>query len=99
MGLGSRGKNFYFPEYDDGNPFNNNGKAQRQDGQHNRRLFAKLQGRNWLIEAGHARRNKNVPTAPYGADFNTRTNYIDATTFVAGQYHTDINDNLKLSLL
>ncbi|MCB1984616.1 MAG: TonB-dependent receptor plug domain-containing protein, partial [Nitrosomonas sp.] len=55
-GLASRGQNFYFPEFDNGDPLNNNGIAHRQDGQNNQRFFAKLQGRNWLFEAGHSRR-------------------------------------------
>ena len=98
-GLTSRGQNFYFPEFDNGDPLNNNGIARRQDGQNNQRFFAKLQGRNWLFEAGHSRRHKDIPTAPYGADFNTHYFYTDTNKFVAGQYHIDLSDHLKLSLL
>jgi len=98
-GLKSRGQNFYFPEFDNGVPQNNGGVAHRQDGQNNQRLFAKLQGSNWLVEAGYGRRYKNIPTAPYAADFNTRYSYEDATKFIAGQYHTDISNHLKLSIL
>lgn len=98
-GLKSHGQNFYFSEFDDGNPANNNGIARHQDGQDNQRLFAKLQGNNWLIEAGYGRRHKNVPTAPYASDFNSRYFYNDATKFFAGQYHTDLSERIKLSLL
>lgn len=98
-GLKSNGQNFYFSEYDDGNPAHNSGIARNQDGQDNQRLFAKLQGTNWLIEAGYGRRHKNVPTAPYASDFNSRYFYDDATKFVAGQYHTDLSERVKLSLL
>jgi len=98
-GLHSRGQNFYFPEFDTGELQNNNGIAHRQDGQNNQRLFTKLQGRNWLVEAGYGRRHKNVPTAPYAVDFNTRYSHEDTTKFIAGQYHTDISNHLKLSLL
>ncbi|UJP05729.1 MAG: TonB-dependent receptor [Nitrosomonas sp.] len=98
-GLKSNGQNFYFPPFDDGNPVHQGGNARHLDEQDNQRLFGKLQGNNWLIEAGFGRRHKEVPTAPYTADFNSRYFYNDATKFIAGQYHTDLSDRIKLSLL
>lgn len=97
-GLKSSGQNFYFPGFDDGNPAHNSGIARHQDGQDNQRLFAKIQGNQWLIEAGYGRRHKNIPTAPYASDFNRHYFYTDTSKFITGQYHTDLSQHLKLSL-
>lgn len=97
-GFGSDGQNFHFPEFDDGNPANNNGNSRNQDRQHNHRLFGKIQGDHWRIETGYSDRNKHIPTAPYGSDFNVTQTYEDTSKFFSGQYHVNLSDDLKFSL-
>lgn len=97
-GLNSKGQNFYFPEFDNGDPTHNNGLAQSLDGQNNLRLFAKVQGDFWSIETGYGKRHKDVPAAPYASDFNSPYSYEDTTKFISGQYHTNLSNHLKLSL-
>lgn len=97
-GLDSKGQNLYFPEFNDGDPTHNNGIAHQQDSQYNQRLFAKMSKSNWSIETGYSKRHKNIPTAPYAADFNSQYFYDDTNKFLSGQYHTDISEKLKLSL-
>ncbi|MDP3743360.1 MAG: TonB-dependent receptor [Methylotenera sp.] len=97
-GFNSEGQNLYFPEFNDGNPANNNGIARNQDAQRNQRLFAKIQGNAWSVETGYGQRRKDLPNAPYGADFNNQYFYDDASKFISGQYHIDLSKYLKLSL-
>ena len=97
-GLNSKGQNFYFSEFDNGDPTHNRGLAQNLDRQNNLRLFTKVQGDFWSIETGYSQRHKDVPTAPYASDFNSPYSYEDTTKFISGQYHTNLSDHLKLSL-
>jgi iron complex outermembrane receptor protein len=97
-GLNSEGQSFYFPAFNDGDPAHKNGRVRNQDAQHNQRLFAKIQGSNWFVSTGYSHRGKEVPTAPYGADFNSQYFYDDTSKFISGQYHTDLSEHLKLSL-
>lgn len=93
-GLNSQGQSLYFPEL--------NGIARNLDAQQNQRLFTKIQGETiqgdtWSIGAGYSNRHKEIPTAPYGADFNRRYSYGDTSKFISGQYHSQLSDHLKLS--
>ena len=97
-GLNSAGQSFYFPAYNDGDPEHQNGVSRNQDAQHNQRLFAKIQGNNWLLSSGYSHRGKDIPTAPYESDFNRQYFYADTSKFVSGQYHTDLSQHLKLSI-
>lgn len=97
-GLNSEGQSFHFPAFNDGDPAHQNGVSHNQDAQHNQRLFAKIQGNNWLLSSGYSHRGKEIPTAPYGTDFNRQYLYDDTSKFISGQYHTDLSEHLKLSL-
>ena len=90
-GLSSSGQSFRFSEF-------NNRTADNLDSQQNQRLFTKVEGHAWSVTTGYSNRHKNIPTAPYGSDFNRPYSYNDTNKFVSGQYHSDLSDNLKLSL-
>ncbi len=90
-GLSSEGQSLRFPEI-------NNWIAHNLDAQQNQRLLTKIQGDSWSISAGYSGRHKEIPTAPYGADFNRRYTYDDTSKFISGQYHTNLSNQLKLSL-
>ncbi|PPC96407.1 MAG: TonB-dependent receptor [Methylotenera sp.] len=90
-GLNSEGQSLRFPE-------TNNGVARHLDSQQNQRLFTKIQGDSWSVNAGYSSRYKEIPTAPYGADFNRRYAYDDTTKFISGQYHSNLSNHLKISL-
>ncbi len=96
-GLNSTGQNLYFPEFD--SPATNNGNANHLDGQHNRRLFGKIQRDEWQLEAGFVNRLKNFPTAAYNADFNAAPSYYeDESKFLSAKHHSNLSDQLKMSL-
>jgi iron complex outermembrane receptor protein len=97
-GLNSEGQSFYFPAFNDGDPAHKNGVSRNQDSQRNQRIFAKVQGNNWLLSSGYSHRGKDIPTAPYETDFNSQYLYNDTSKFVSGQYHTDFSEHLKASL-
>lgn len=97
-GLNSEGQTLYFPEFNDGNPAHNNGISRNQDGQRNQRVFAKIKGAFWSIETAYSYRHKDIPTSPYGADFNSPYFYNDSSKFISGQYHADLSNHLKLSV-
>jgi outer membrane receptor protein involved in Fe transport len=89
----SEGQNLYFPAYD--TPETNQGLAQNQDGEHNRRVFGKYSFEGWTIEGAFANREKMVPTNPnpYTA-FNRPFSIQDENSFLNIRYETDIG--LKL---
>jgi outer membrane receptor protein involved in Fe transport len=97
-GLNSEGQTLYFPEFNDGNPAHNNGISHNQDDQRNQRVFAKIEGAFWSIETGYSLRHKDIPTSPYGSDFNSPYFTNDSSKFVSGQYHADLSSHLKLSV-
>ena len=90
-GLNSEGQSLRFPEF-------NNRSAMNQDGQQNQRFFTKVQGNTWSVSAGYSDRKKDIPTAPYGSDFNREYSYNDTSKFISGQHHTNLSSNLKLSV-
>lgn len=80
-GFGTPGQTLFFPDSVD--PVNNiDGIARGLDDQHSRRLFGKLEWDDWFAEIGYSHRKKDIPTAPYGADFGAPYWYQD--TYLEG---------------
>lgn len=87
----------YYPEYDF--PGNNGGVAKDMDHEANRRLFAKVNYKDWTYTAGYVHRNKTVPTALYGTNFNDPgTEAIDAHAYGEFKYNTSLNDKSSLEV-
>jgi outer membrane cobalamin receptor len=75
----TQGQDFFFPEYD--TAASNNGLAKGLDGESNYRLYSKLDYSGFTLSAAHVWRDKEVPTAPFGATFGVQgTHTIDRQT-------------------
>ncbi len=71
----SQGENRFFPDFDD--PTTSNGIAQGLDYDRYQRLFAKLEGAQFVAEVAYSDRKKGVPTAAFGQNFNDPRSYTD----------------------
>ncbi|PKO42931.1 MAG: TonB-dependent receptor [Betaproteobacteria bacterium HGW-Betaproteobacteria-22] len=93
-GFNSDGQNLTLSQDASGNV----GRALNLDEQQSRRLFGKVEWENWFAELAYSTRKKDIPTAPYGADFNAPYNYED-TMFSASLKHDRwISPALQMSL-
>ncbi|MEI2773635.1 MAG: TonB-dependent receptor [Candidatus Competibacter sp.] len=91
----SQGRNLYFPEFDD--PLTHNGVAVGLDYDTASQFFGKLSFEDWTLELAHANRDKGVPTASYGQDFNDpRSRTEDQRTFVSLGYRAAWNTHLDV---
>lgn len=94
-GFDSRGKDLYFPEFDD--PASNHGIASGLDYDRYKRLFAKLGAGGLSLEAYFGRRTKGIPTASYRQQFNNPLSRTTDEYAVAGlSYQTPLSGNLEL---
>ncbi|WP_412480667.1 TonB-dependent receptor plug domain-containing protein [Azonexus sp. IMCC34839] len=88
------GRNWYFPAYD--TPSTNNGVAEHQDGEHNKRVFGKFSHEGLTVEGAYVDRAKRLPTNPSSyAAFNTPFRVRDENAFLNVSYDTDLS--LRLS--
>jgi outer membrane receptor for ferrienterochelin and colicins len=86
----SKGQNLYFKEFD--TPDQNNGWANNSDGERYGDAFLKLRYKDLTLEGAYGRRTKNIPTASFGAVFNSTLNKsIDAHTFLDLKYAHQID--------
>lgn len=91
----SQGKNLYFPEYDD--PPIRNGVAVGLDYEKAYQFFGKLSFENVNLELAHSDREKGVPTASFGQDFNDpRSRTRDQQTFANLSYRAPWNAHLDV---
>ncbi len=68
----------FFPEFND--PTTNNGVAENADNEENESFFAKLSYKDFTFQAAYNDREKRIPTASYGTEFNDpRSRTEDAT--------------------
>ena len=65
----------YFPEFD--TPSTNNGIVRRADGDDFQSLFGDFSWKEFSVQGSYGTRRKQLPTAPYGTQFNTRDSYTD----------------------
>ena len=85
----SGGQNLFFPEFN--SPATNNGWARRADGDTYARLFGKMSVGNVRVEGGYSSRDKQVPTASFGTDFNdSREKTLDERGFLDLRYDREI---------
>lgn len=96
-GFNSDGQNLFFPDTVQAIP-GSDGVARGLDGEKSRHVFGKIEWDNWFAEIAYTNRNKDVPTAPFGADFNKPYSYEDSTLEANVKYHHQLNDALKVSL-
>jgi iron complex outermembrane receptor protein len=81
----SQGNDLYFPEFD--GPSTHNGIATGLDNETARQFLGKLSFQDWNLEVAHVDREKGVPTASFGQDFNDpRSRTQDRQTFVDLSY-------------
>ena len=89
------GQSLYFPEFD--TPETNYGWAIHMDGEKGYHTFANLIWHSWSFLAYFNAREKEVPTAWYGTDFNRRgTDVVDGRGFFESSYERDLGTNAKL---
>lgn len=94
-GFNSDGQSLYYP-----NAVNatSDGVARDLDGQKNRRFFGKVELDGWFAEVAYTNRKKDIPTAPYGANFNAPYNYEDTTLEGSLRHDRRLSKNLQMSL-
>lgn len=91
----SRGKNLYFPEFDD--PATDNGVAVGLDHGAFHQFFGKLSYESWTLALAHADHEKGIPTASFEQDFNDpRSRNRDRQTFADLAYRAPWNDHLNV---
>ena len=90
-----RGGALYASEFD--TPDQNNGLAVGLDYQRTRGAFIKAGRDGWGFSAGHVTRVKGVPTASFGAVFNTPNYTRDAQSFASVSYSAAPSDTMTVS--
>ncbi|MCG6536564.1 MAG: TonB-dependent receptor, partial [Syntrophales bacterium LBB04] len=61
-------RNLYYPEFD--SPATSNGMARNADSDRHRSFFSKLSLQGFQLEGAYVSREKTIPTAPWGVEFN-----------------------------
>ena len=83
----------FFEEFND--PDTNNGFAEDSDEDEFESLFAKLSFRDFTFEGAYVDRDKDIPTAPWGIEFNDPRNRIgDESLYLDLKYEHTYNDGL-----
>ncbi|MHA4868670.1 TonB-dependent receptor plug domain-containing protein [Duganella sp. PWIR1] len=90
-----RGGALYAPEFD--TPEQNHGLAEGLDYQRSQGAFVKASRGEWGFSAGYIDRTKGVPTASYGAIFNTPNSTRDTQSYASLAYHTAPSAQLSLA--
>ncbi|USX17232.1 TonB-dependent receptor [Oxalobacteraceae bacterium OTU3CAMAD1] len=90
-----RGGALYASEFD--TPEQNNGLAEGLDYERTRGAFIKAGRDGWGFSAGHVTRVKGVPTASFGAVFNTPNYTRDAQSFASVSYNAAPSDTVAVS--
>jgi outer membrane receptor for ferrienterochelin and colicins len=81
----SKGQNLFFKEFD--SPDTNNGVARDCDHEGSYSLFSKLSFGEFFLEGAYVSREKKIPTASYGTDFNDpRNKTIDRSGYIDLKY-------------
>ncbi len=87
----------YYPEFDD--PSTNNGIAEHGDGERYLNALLTLSYQEFTLQAGAGEREKQLPTAPYSADFNEPRNktFDPEQRFINLRYEHEIDSDTNLS--
>ena len=94
-GFNSHGQNHY---YAGAVSSSSDGIARHLDDEKNRRFFGKVVYDGWLGELAYSNRKKDVPTAPYGVDFNTPYNYEDTSLQGSIRHDRQLSKYVQMSL-
>ena len=90
----SKGENLFFREFD--SPSTNNGVARNCDHEGSYNLFSKLSFGEFSLEGAYVSREKEIPTASYGTDFNDpRNRTIDKSGYIDLKYEHVFDSALK----
>lgn len=89
------GADLYFPEYD--TPEQNSGVAEGHDYERARNFLIRASYGGFTLSASHVHRTKGVPTATFGAVFNTPNWTRDPQSLVSLSYKRDLAPDLSLS--
>ena len=92
---GRDGGNLYFPEFD--TPEQNGGVAEGLDYDRARNLLVKASWAGMTLSASHVHRTKGVPTASFGAVFNTPNRTTDAQSILQLGYTREIRPDLSVT--
>jgi iron complex outermembrane receptor protein len=93
-GFNSDGQDLYFPA---AKTFSG-GTSRNLDDQQSRHFFGKLELDSWFAEVAYSTRKKDIPTAPYGADFNAPYNYEDTSLQASVRHERRLTNALQMSL-
>ncbi|MFA7349274.1 MAG: TonB-dependent receptor [Methylotenera sp.] len=93
-GFNSDGQDHYFPAH---STFSG-GTSRNLDDQQSRHFFGKLELDSWFAEVAYSTRKKDIPTAPYGADFNAPYNYEDTSLQASVRHERRLTNALQMSL-
>lgn len=86
----SKGQNLYFKEFD--NPATNNGRADGVDGERYNSFFGNIKYRDLVLQGAYITREKIIPTAPWGSEFNTnKTKTNDGSGYINLRYNKDLD--------
>lgn len=90
----SQGEDLRYPDY----AATNNGVAEGLDHDKNHRAFGKLLWGPFMLELSHLKREKGLPSAPFGTLFNDpNAVFNDTVTFADLRYQDNLGDTLNLS--
>ncbi|MDD2933927.1 MAG: TonB-dependent receptor [Methylotenera sp.] len=93
-GFNSDGQDHYFANANHGS----GGVAHNLDDQQSRHLFGKVEWSEWVAQVAYSTRKKDVPTAPYGADFNAPYNYEDTSLEASLKHDRQLSQSVQMSL-
>ena len=85
-------RSLYYPTFDD--PTTNNGVARNLDGERSGSLFATASWHDWTLQGAYVNRRKDIPTASYDVDFNTKPNFTnDSRAYANLKYEHAFTDD------
>jgi len=88
-------KQLYYKEFDD--PATNNGVANDLDGDKFNKLFLKMSYNDFTFTGVHSSRNKDVPTASFGAWFDKPYSSIDRRSYSELRYDHSFDKDTHVS--
>lgn len=94
-GFNDEGQNYYFPGAVSAS---SDGVVRNLDGQQSRRLFGKLEWDGWFSELAYSTHKKNIPTAPFSADFNAPYHDEDTSLIANLRHDRRLSKSLQLSV-
>jgi outer membrane receptor for ferrienterochelin and colicins len=89
-------RELYYPEFD--TPADNNGIARNADGDRYHSLFSTLLLKGFRLQGAYISRDKNIPTAPWGVEFNNTGTWTgDERGYVDLKYEHSFDDRTNIT--